>query len=251
MSVMSPIRDLALAGSCERGEFPLHAQGNGIDITDFTDSSDVDGKNKTNAEGGMTASNGTARGTSTTYNKTGPVTDGDFHVVVTTGSRHVRCPSAYVDSLDAQRYAEICGSCGFPIPSGAPVALQQRDYRSGRARRVTCCLSCAERWLVQQCPPLESCPHCRRPVYRRRPQGRLFCCDRCAWLAASARRRARTAERREKVCAVCGHAFTAKRADARTCSPACRQRDHRRRLCGRKPDELIRPTAGPRQEERL
>lgn len=182
----------------------------------------------------MTAGNGTAGGTSTTCNSAGAVvTDTDRNVSVRTGSRYTRRPSVYDGirrSLDAQRYAEICGRCGSAIPSGAPIALQQRAYSAGRVTAVMCCVSCAERWLGQHRPPQESCPHCRRPVYRRRPHGRLFCCDRCAWLAASARRRARTALRREKACAVCGHSFTAMRVDARTCSPACRQRDYRRRF---------------------
>ena len=187
----------------------------------------------------MTASNSTAHDTGTPCNNTEAVVtdtafDGtQFDGTRKTRSRHTRRPSAYDGirrSLDARRYGEICGRCGSAIPSGAPIALQQRVYRAGRAEMVTCCVSCAEHWLARQCPPQESCPHCRRPVYRRRPHGRLFCCNRCAWLAASARRRARTAQRREKVCAVCGRAFTGKRVDALTCSPACRQRAYCRRL---------------------
>jgi hypothetical protein len=34
---------------------------------------------------------------------------------------------------------------------------------------------------------------------------------------------------REKVCAVCDKAFTAKRSDQKTCSPACRQKAYRQR----------------------
>lgn len=155
-----------------------------------------------------------------------------------------RRPSAHdglCREIDVRRYAEICGRCGAAIAPDAPVALRQRAYCAGRAKAITSCVSCAERWLAQQHPPQESCPHCRRPVYRR-PHGRLFCCDRCAWLAASARRRARTAPRREKACAVCGRVFTASRVDARTCSSSCRQRDHRRRLGGTQPDHDALPT---------
>ena len=47
--------------------------------------------------------------------------------------------------------------------------------------------------------------------------------------ARNARRRQRPTERR---CAVCGDPFTPARADARTCSPACRQRAYRGRRKG-------------------
>jgi hypothetical protein len=150
----------------------------------------------------------------------------------TTTRNGPRRPSAHDGlrrELDAQRYAEICGRCAATIPTDAPVALQHPCYTAGRRRRVTTCLSCAARWLAEYRPPQEACPHCHRPVYRREPRGRLFCCDRCAWLAASARRRAKTA-RREKTCAACGRSFTATRVDARTCSPACRQKDYRCRF---------------------
>jgi len=41
--------------------------------------------------------------------------------------------------------------------------------------------------------------------------------------------RTHTARDREKVCGVCGEEFTAKRVDAKTCSPACKQKAYRRR----------------------
>jgi hypothetical protein len=173
------------------------------------------------------------------------VTDTDGKVDLQTRSRHSRRPA--VDDglrrfLDAQRYAEICGRCGAAIPSGAPVALRQRYRPSGtsRFREVTTCLACAARWLEQHRPPREACPHCCRPVYRRHGNGRRFCCDRCEWLAASASRRARTAARREKACAVCGHSFTATRVDARTCGPACRQRGYRRRFADTKASRIVK-----------
>jgi predicted nucleic acid-binding Zn ribbon protein len=56
-----------------------------------------------------------------------------------------------------------------------------------------------------------------------------FCSDRCRWTYHNRLRHERGAGDREKVCESCGAAFTAKRADARTCSPACRQKLHRTR----------------------
>ncbi len=56
------------------------------------------------------------------------------------------------------------------------------------------------------------------------PSG-VFCSDSCR-----KQRKGRAAASHEKRCAVCGEAFTARRADARTCSPACRQKSYRKRL---------------------
>ena len=57
----------------------------------------------------------------------------------------------------------------------------------------------------------------------------LFCSGRCRGLHYNHVRSERGARAREKVCAVCGEEFTAKRADAKTCSPACKQKAYRRR----------------------
>ena len=42
-------------------------------------------------------------------------------------------------------------------------------------------------------------------------------------------------EAREKVCEVCGKAFTATRRDTKTCSSPCRQKAYRRRVTDRRP----------------
>lgn len=130
----------------------------------------------------------------------------------------------------AKKYADVCAKCGSAVPPATPVVLHDRGRGGrGRVQNVTSCLRCAGAWLESRPRTQELCPHCGRTVYRRN-RGRLFCCDRCAWLAASATRRARTASQREKTCELCGRLFTATRVDARTCSAACRQRDHRRRV---------------------
>jgi hypothetical protein len=57
----------------------------------------------------------------------------------------------------------------------------------------------------------------------------LFCGDRCRSRYYSRLRSKRAARAREKVCEVCGEEFTATRRDAKTCSPACKQKAYRRR----------------------
>lgn len=132
---------------------------------------------------------------------------------------------------EAQRDARVCGNCGAAIPPDAPIALQQlyRGPGAGLGSELTTCLSCATPWIERARPYREACPHCRRQVYRRRFTGRLFCSDRCRWLAASAKRSARRAVLRTKPCAVCSRSFMPPRRDAVTCSPACRQRAYRQR----------------------
>jgi predicted nucleic acid-binding Zn ribbon protein len=76
-------------------------------------------------------------------------------------------------------------------------------------------------------------------VYRRRAYRFLwwYCSRTCAKRLFGHRARRRRAEERQSPelhCAVCGKAFTPARADARTCSAACRQKAHRQRVTDRK-----------------
>jgi putative metallohydrolase (TIGR04338 family) len=58
---------------------------------------------------------------------------------------------------------------------------------------------------------------------------RRFCSDRCRHTYHNRLRHERGEGDRQKVCEVCGTAFIASRADAKTCSAACRQRLRRQR----------------------
>lgn len=57
-----------------------------------------------------------------------------------------------------------------------------------------------------------------------------YCSQRCVNDAYMERRRQRHEAQLQKVCAVCGKPFTAKRVDAEYCSPACKQSAYRRRV---------------------
>jgi hypothetical protein len=101
------------------------------------------------------------------------------------------------------------------------------------------CEECAPNWL----PELQTrvyklymhshkapCETCGREVYfvsanKDEATTRVFCCDDCRDRAP----KSRVVGPHEKVCEVCGEAFEARRSDAKTCSPACRQRAYRQR----------------------
>jgi predicted nucleic acid-binding Zn ribbon protein len=57
-----------------------------------------------------------------------------------------------------------------------------------------------------------------------------FCSDECRWAYHNRLRHDRSEPDRQKVCEVCGTSFEAKRSDAKTCSPRCRQRLRRASL---------------------
>jgi predicted nucleic acid-binding Zn ribbon protein len=73
-------------------------------------------------------------------------------------------------------------------------------------------------------PPARWCVVCgRRLSTRGGPHD--FCSDRCRSTYHNSQRRARIAARRgKKVCEACGTEFAPPRSDAKTCSPACRQK---------------------------
>jgi predicted nucleic acid-binding Zn ribbon protein len=71
------------------------------------------------------------------------------------------------------------------------------------------------------------CVVCGKPRSKGGGSG-AFCSDRCRWTYHNRLRGARMAARRgNRVCEVCGEHFTPKRMDAKTCSPACRQKKYR------------------------
>jgi putative metallohydrolase (TIGR04338 family) len=70
------------------------------------------------------------------------------------------------------------------------------------------------------------CLQCGLPLLGSRSK---FCSDECRYTYYNRLRHDRTEEDRQKVCEVCATEFTASRADAKTCSPRCRQRLRRQR----------------------
>jgi hypothetical protein len=87
-------------------------------------------------------------------------------------------------------------------------------------------------WEVTVSGPCDTCGRAVSAVegagqYYRRLH--LFCGDRCRSWYYSRLRSERAARTREKVCEVCDEPFTATRRDAKTCSPACKQKAYRQR----------------------
>ena len=88
------------------------------------------------------------------------------------------------------------------------------------------------RWPVWQWAEEKPCDVCGRPVvqkeiYRRK---HTFCCGGCEGRYYNQKEKARRAGTRTRTCPICGQGFTGTRADAVTCSPACRQKGYRRRV---------------------
>jgi predicted nucleic acid-binding Zn ribbon protein len=97
-------------------------------------------------------------------------------------------------------------------------------------------------WLTPKHRPCSgACPGCGRKVHLLgggemqgwRDRRGFLCSDRCQNRVYGARYRARHPRPRRMVpliqCQVCGENFAPKRADAKTCSQACRQKAYRQR----------------------
>ncbi len=153
---------------------------------------------------------------------------------------------------EAQKTAQSCGQCGRRIEDGAPVYIAPKLYtgiavlvRLPNFHRAPVCADCAPGDITERKTTYgdhaynvhvdEPCGSCGRPVVLKTTYGlynrrrRFFCCERCQWTYYNTARNERAARAREKVCEVCGESFTAARADARTCSPACKQKAYRQR----------------------
>ena len=165
--------------------------------------------------------------------------------------------------IDASKKGDACGRCGRALKEGETVYAKCRVYAGmagglmshpgPRYEAVSVCKRCAPEWMAEpegyneytiggrtvRVPESRGvgerpCSTCERPVvyeltrraYHRR---RVFCSYRCQYTYNNRRRSRRRQRRREKVCEVCSKEFTAKRADAKTCSAACKQMAYRTR----------------------
>ena len=141
------------------------------------------------------------------------------------------------------RNASVCYRCGRSFAAG-DVMYRTRVGHPGFGgawgyRLEPLCEGCAPRNCRYQHPT--SCASCGRQVaiqidwvQRKRVTCSDECKNRADTLARVAARASSEAARRQKVCIVCGDSFTATRADAKTCSLACKQKHYRRRLLGGK-----------------
>lgn len=122
--------------------------------------------------------------------------------------------------------APACRTCGEALGPDATAYLD-----GGRGRGAPRCEACyrADRWhfFVRA---RGRCAVCDRPVARGSSwPPTITCSPACKALVGIVRQRERRLEARPKVCAVCGAAFDATRADQVTCSAACRQKAYRQR----------------------
>jgi hypothetical protein len=166
--------------------------------------------------------------------------------------------------IEAAKKGGACGGCGRALSDGETVYAKVRVYagmwgsltpRPGpRFEAVSVCKGCAPKYMST---PLSSsfetqidakgstvrtyydagvaempCATCQRPVRHERTtrwQPRVYCCYRCEYTYHNRRRSERDEHLRQKVCEVCAEGFTATRAHAKTCSPACKQKAYRQR----------------------
>jgi hypothetical protein len=104
----------------------------------------------------------------------------------------------------------------------------QRREMTRRQQKVPLCAECFGPYAQNR--ELEKCDTCTREGWFCVAAGRpRFCSERCKSAYYNAIRNARSAEAREKTCEACSETFTATRSDQKTCSPACRQKAHRKR----------------------
>lgn len=181
-----------------------------------------------------------------------------------------RCSGRDIEAerrIEAAKKGGACGGCGKALEDGETVYAKCRVYagmwgsltpRPGlRFVPAPVCEGCAPKYMST---PLSSsfetqidakgstvrtyygagvaempCATCQRPVRHERTarwQPRVYCCYRCEYTYHNRRRSQRDEHLRQKVCEVCAEEFTATRAHAKTCSPACKQKAYRQRVKG-------------------
>jgi hypothetical protein len=144
-----------------------------------------------------------------------------------------------VNNRNALGRAEVCSRCFRGLEPDEPVWMMH----SGRFNYAAVCADCTAfelRWhKVDDGVWAEgdfylfywfegACETCSRTVFKKARYHRqhFFCGRGCEGAYWSRRRRKRVSE---KTCEVCDEPFTAKRAGAKTCSPACKQKAYRTR----------------------
>jgi hypothetical protein len=142
---------------------------------------------------------------------------------------------------ESRRHGRVCGHCGGTLSRTMHVrrvnvcGFTALFCRTCAAKRwygwseSTECRSCGRPFVFQDWIDRKK-PHTPWMYTRERPAGLAkprACCVSCEnRLAYNARRVAAT----DRPCLVCGEAFTAKRSDAKTCGPTCRQKLRRREV---------------------
>jgi hypothetical protein len=153
-----------------------------------------------------------------------------------------------------------CEGCSAELLPLAPVWHRRVTTAPGRYRWLTLCAACetappfAERAGYEYPLLARTCSTCLRPLAIFRGTPEVFCSRACSRRFSRAQALARATTARRRACVVCGRAFDPSRADAVTCSHACRQKRYRREVAGRKTGNTPRPSPprplGPRSVRR-
>ena len=139
-------------------------------------------------------------------------------------------PASVTDKLVCTTQAPLsvtCSKCNRVMPPDVPmVYIPCRGYRSPKQCRCFGCNPPYSEWPGHIEPyRIAHCWNCGREMRFEHNLPLRYCSDTCR--KAYAARQAR-----QKRCPACGKAFMGNRADARTCSPACRQKAYRQRQTG-------------------
>lgn len=133
----------------------------------------------------------------------------------------------------ATKTCSHCVACKAPFQAGQAVFRDKR-YQERRVRIGPVCADCRSKYAKFDLG--EACEGCGRPVLNRLDarNRRTFCSDLCGARTYSRVKHAKkVAERGTRECLECAEVFEPTRADARFCSPACKQKNYRHRVTDR------------------
>jgi hypothetical protein len=131
---------------------------------------------------------------------------------------------------EAENKGGICGGCFRKLE---PTETVWR-FNSGPPAYAACCHGEARDWRYW-CPE-SPCQGCGRGVIYQvnlRRRIHVFCCDHCESVY---RWRLKKTQREIPSCETCNQPFSSKRADAKHCSPACKQKAYRQRKVQTRPE---------------
>ena len=151
--------------------------------------------------------------------------------------------------------ASVCVQCGAELPSDGPVRLLPcrllyvwGEYLFSETQVASACLKCwTDAEVTHNILPGE-CRGCGRKVIANKSRRKMevfYCSNRCRNVVYGNRHRQRKRMRKVQkplplsACAVCGQNFAPKRKDAKTCSPACRQKAYRKRVTDKSQDDTM------------
>lgn len=132
--------------------------------------------------------------------------------------------------LDSHRAVTLhCGACGSQVGAGDPVVKYPYMLINGTGHwwfPGHVCMECIESFGRETTKSSFACAQCARPTFllQGKSSTRVLCSKRCENIFYRTRKRTPIF-----TCEACNAPFTPNRADAKHCSPACKQKAYRQR----------------------